>query len=195
MCMDLDYELLCANDTLRDDKKDQQQARKNLSGQSDTSTALAVLWGSSQRSTRLSADIYWHGRWSAPELPHRWISLFYLQIRLTIMGGWGSVTREDHCVPTDSGSGLYLAVSQLPADRQGVWKQGHSREQQSSQTYIKSQISFLSRSHLLLWSSPGSAEEIECSIVSANAVELPVKEAAAQELLQPGPNSCIWWFL
>lgn len=36
------------------------------------------------------------------------------------------MTQKDHYLSTDSGVGLYLAIPQLPADRQGMWKQGHA---------------------------------------------------------------------
>ena len=81
------------------------------------------------------------------------------------------MTRENHYLSTDSDTGLYLTIPQLSADRQAC---GIGVKPNPSVYQAKSPSSHLATP---LWDSPGNLEEIECSIVSANAVQLPVKEA------------------
>lgn len=82
------------------------------------------------------------------------------------------MTQEDHYLSTDSGTGLYFAIPQLPADRQECGKgvMLKPKHPHPLPPHVKSAKSPSFHPSTPIWDSLGNVDKIECSIVSANAV-------------------------
>lgn len=107
--------------------------------------------------------------WSTSVWPHRWISLFIFQIRLTIMDGGQWPKKIITYQLTQAPAYTYSSITSWQT---GVWKRGHAKAQAPSPStpHVKSAKSPSSHPSTPIWDSLGNVDKIECSIVSANAV-------------------------